>query len=88
LGARRRDIIGQFLVEATTLTGSGGVLGILIAVAITTLLGALVPSLPSTVPAWALIAGFSMSVGVGVFFGVWPAVKAARLDPVEALRYE
>jgi putative ABC transport system permease protein len=88
LGARRRDIISQFLVEATTLTGLGGVLGILIAVAITMLLGALVPALPSKVPAWALITGFSMSVGVGVFFGVWPAVKAARLDPVEALRYE
>jgi putative ABC transport system permease protein len=88
LGARRRDIVGQFLVEAMTLTGSGGVLGILIAVAITTLVGALVPALPSKVPAWALLAGFSMSVGVGVFFGVWPAVKAARLDPVEALRYE
>jgi putative ABC transport system permease protein len=88
LGARRRDIISQFLVEATTLTGLGGVMGIVIAVAITTLLGALVPSLPSKVPAWALITGFSMSVGVGVFFGVWPAVKAARLDPVEALRYE
>ena len=52
------------------------------------LLGALVPSLPSKVPAWALITGFSVSVAVGVFFGVWPAVKAARLDPVEALRYE
>jgi putative ABC transport system permease protein len=88
LGARRRDIIGQFLVEATTLTGSGGILGILIAVAITTLLGVLVPALPAKVPAWALAAGFSMSVGVGVFFGVWPAVKASRLDPVEALRYE
>ena len=88
LGARRRDIIGQFLVEATTLTGLGGMLGILIAVAITMLLGALVPALPATVPAWALIAGFSISVAVGVFFGVWPAVKAARLDPVEALRYE
>jgi putative ABC transport system permease protein len=88
LGARRRDIISQFLVEATTLTGLGGVLGILIAVAITMLLGALVPALPSKVPAWALITGFSMSVGVGVFFGVWPAVKAARLDSVEALRYE
>ena len=88
LGARRRDIISQFLVEATTLTGLGGVLGILIAVAITMLLGALVPARPSKVPAWALITGFSMSVGVGVFFGVWPAVKAARLDPVEALRYE
>ena len=66
LGARRRDIIGQFLVEACTLTGSGGVLGILIAIAITTLLGALVPALPSKVPGWALIAGFSTSVGVGV----------------------
>src|ERR1022692_4681841 len=72
LGARRRDIIGQFLVEACTLTGSGGVLGILIAIAITTLLGALVPALPSKVPAWALITGFSTSVAVGVFFGVWP----------------
>jgi putative ABC transport system permease protein len=88
LGARRRDIIGQFLVEAMTLTGAGGVLGILIAVLITMLVGALVPSLPSKVPSWALVTGFSVSVAVGVFFGVWPAVKAAQLDPVEALRYE
>jgi putative ABC transport system permease protein len=88
LGARRRDIIAQFLVEATTLTGAGGVLGILIAIGITALLGLLVPALPAKVPAWALTAGFSMSVAVGVFFGVWPAVKAARLDPVDALRYE
>ena len=55
---------------------------------ITMLLGALVPSLPSAVPTWALVTGFSVSVAVGVFFGVWPAVKAAQLDPVEALRYE
>jgi putative ABC transport system permease protein len=88
LGARRRDIIGQFLVEAMTLTGAGGVLGIAIAVLITMLVGALVPSLPSAVPTWALLTGFSVSVAVGVFFGVWPAVKAAQLDPVEALRYE
>ncbi|MEO8593360.1 MAG: ABC transporter permease [Candidatus Solibacter sp.] len=88
IGARRRDIVGQFLVEAMTLTGVGGVLGILIAVMITMLVGALVPSLPSKVPPWALITGFSVSVITGVFFGVWPATKAARLDPVEALRYE
>ncbi len=48
----------------------------------------LVPSLPSAVPAWALGAGFAVSVAAGIFFGVWPAVKAAQLDPVEALRYE
>jgi len=88
IGARKRDIIGQFLVEAMTLTGAGGVLGILIAIAITTLVGALVPSLPSVVPTWALVTGFTVSVVVGIFFGVWPAVKAAQLDPVEALRYE
>ncbi|MGA2268502.1 MAG: ABC transporter permease [Bryobacteraceae bacterium] len=52
------------------------------------LVGALVPSLPSAVPPWALVAGFTVSVAIGVFFGVWPAVKAAQLDPVEALRYE
>jgi putative ABC transport system permease protein len=88
VGARRRDIIGQFLVEAMTLTGAGGLLGIAISILITMLVGALVPSLPSVVPAWALVTGFTVSVAIGVFFGVWPAVKAARLDPVEALRYE
>jgi putative ABC transport system permease protein len=88
LGARRRDIVGQFLAEAAALTGAGGVLGIVIAIGATFLIGLLVPSLPSSVPLWAVVTGFSVSVAVGVFFGVWPAVKAARLDPVEALRYE
>ncbi|HWQ52645.1 MAG TPA: ABC transporter permease [Bryobacteraceae bacterium] len=88
LGARRRDIVGQFLVEAMTLTGSGGLLGIVIAIAITMLIGVLVPSLPSEVPTWAVVTGFSVSVAIGLFFGTWPAMKAARLDPVDALRYE
>jgi len=88
LGARRFDIIGQFLAEAMALTGVGGVLGITFAILLTMLIGALVPALPSSVPTWAVITAFTVSVAVGLFFGTWPAVKAARLDPVEALRYE
>jgi putative ABC transport system permease protein len=88
IGARRSDIVLQFLSEAVTLTGAGGVIGILFAVAVTLLMSALFPSLPAQVPTWAVVTGFGVSVAVGVFFGVWPAVKASRLDPVEALRYE
>ena len=88
LGARRIDIIAQFLAEAMALTGAGGVLGILAAIILTTLIAFLVPSLPSVVPTWAVVTALTVSVGIGLFFGVWPAVKAAKLDPVEALRYE
>jgi len=88
LGARKFDIIGQFLAEAMTLTGVGGVLGIVFAILVTLLVGLLVPSLPSVVPSWALITGFTVSCAIGLFFGTWPAVKASQLDPVEALRYE
>ncbi|MDE3196250.1 MAG: ABC transporter permease [Acidobacteriota bacterium] len=88
IGARRFDIIGQFLAEAMALTGVGGTVGIVFAVLITMLIGALVPALPAVVPSWAIITAFTVSVAVGLFFGVWPAVKASRLDPVEALRYE
>jgi putative ABC transport system permease protein len=88
IGARRFDIITQFLVEATALTGAGGLLGILFSVVVTLVISALVPSLPSEVPVWAVGTAFTVSVMIGLFFGVWPAVKAAHLDPVEALRYE
>jgi putative ABC transport system permease protein len=88
LGARRQDIILQFLSEAVALTGFGGAVGIIFSILVTILVGVLVPSLSSSVPTWAIATGFAVSVGVGLFFGVWPAVKAAQLDPVEALRHE
>ncbi|MDX2153541.1 MAG: ABC transporter permease [Bryobacteraceae bacterium] len=88
LGARRGDIIFQFLVEAVTLTALGGAIGITFSILVTLLVSTLFPSLPSETPPWAIVAGLTTSVAVGVFFGVWPAFKASRLDPVEALRYE
>jgi putative ABC transport system permease protein len=88
IGARRRDIVRQFLFEAMTLTFFGGVLGVLLAVAISNLIMWLVPQLPASVPTWAVVTGLTVSVGVGLIFGVWPARKASRLDPIECLRYE
>ena len=85
LGAKQSDILLQFLVEAATLTGFGGLIGLLIGWGLTLLI-ALV--FPSYVPLWAPVAGFLASVGIGVVFGLFPAWKAARLDPIEALRYE
>src|SRR3989440_92962 len=85
IGARRKDILWQFLIEAATLTGFGGLVGLLIGWATTLLIRLFVPSY---VPLWAPIAGFVASVGIGIIFGLWPAWKAARLDPIEALRYE
>jgi putative ABC transport system permease protein len=87
IGARSRDITWQFLFEAMTLTGTGGLIGILVAGGIASLIP-LLTSLHSLVPLWAVLLGLTVSIGVGLIFGVWPAVKAARLDPVEALRYE
>src|SRR6266446_3426624 len=88
LGARRRDIVRQFLFEAMTLTFLGGILGVLLAVGISRIVMLLVPSLPASIPSWAVISGLTVSIGVGLIFGVWPARKASRLDPIECLRYE
>ena len=87
IGARSRDITWQFLFEAMTLTGTGGIIGILLGSGLA-LMVPVVSSLKAIVPAWAVIVGFTVSVGIGLVFGVWPATKAARLNPVEALRYE
>jgi putative ABC transport system permease protein len=85
IGARRLDIIVQFLIEAATLTGMGGLLGILVGSGIALLIKMI---MPTYIPTWAPIVGFVVSVGLGLVFGLWPAWKAARLNPIEALRFE
>jgi putative ABC transport system permease protein len=88
IGARRSNIITQFLLEAITLTGLGGLIGIAFGFFISFLLNQLAPNIPSFVPMSFVAVGFSFSVMVGLIFGIYPAFKASRLDPIEALRYE
>lgn len=85
IGAKQSDILLQFLIEAATLTGFGGIVGLLIGWGLTFLIRLV---FPSYVPLWAPIVGFVASVGIGLIFGLFPAWKAARLDPIESLRYE
>ena len=87
LGAKRSSILMQFLIEAMALTGAGGAIGIAIGFAIAKLVDIATP-LPSSVPIWSVAAGLAFSGSVGLFFGIYPALRASRLDPVEALRYE
>jgi len=88
IGARSQDITWQFLLEAMTLTGTGGVLGILVGYLLSFTIRTLVPDLPSSVPLWSVVVGFLVSISIGLFFGMWPAMKASRLDPIVALRHE
>ncbi len=88
VGARRRDIVRQFLTEAVTLTGLGGLAGVVAGALVSRAVSAAVPALPAAVPAWSVLVGLLVATAVGLFFGMYPAVRASRLDPIEALRHE
>jgi putative ABC transport system permease protein len=87
IGARRREILVQFLIEAAVLTSLGGVIGIALGSGIGLLVN-MASGFPISLPWWSFALGLGFSASVGIFFGIFPAWRAARLDPIEALRYE
>ncbi|MFB3812476.1 MAG: ABC transporter permease [Terriglobales bacterium] len=87
VGARRDDVLRQFLIESSTMAVVGGVLGIILGVTVAKTVTLLI-GMPSVIKLWAVIAGLLVSMGVGIFFGVYPARRAAELDPIAALRFE
>ncbi len=87
VGATRLNIMSQFLIEAIVLTGIGGLAGLIVGEVASLLMNKYSP-LPAFVPLWAIGVGIGISAAVGIVFGLWPAWKAARLDPIEALRWE
>jgi putative ABC transport system permease protein len=87
IGAKSGDILKQFLIEAIVLTGVGGLIGVLIGFGVALIVRVATP-LPASVSLWTVAVGLAVSVGIGLFFGVFPAQKAAHMDPIVALRYE
>jgi len=87
MGARRNDVLRQFLIESSTMALVGGIIGVAFGIAIAKSVTLLI-GMPSVIKTWAVVSGLLVSASVGVFFGVWPARKAARLDPIAALRFE
>jgi putative ABC transport system permease protein len=88
IGARRRDILLQFVTEAVVLSEVGGVIGVAVGIGLAALAARIVPQLEAAVPVWAVLLGLVFCSLVGLFFGIYPAVRAARLDPILALRDE
>jgi len=87
IGAKRRDIMVQFLIEAVVLTGAGGAMGVLLGFGLSRLIAAFTP-LPASTPFCSVALGIGFSFIIGLFFGIYPASKAAKLDPIRALQYE
>ncbi len=88
IGATKSAIVMQFLLEAMTLTFFGGLIGVIIAVGIAQIIMLIIPTLPATITLWSILLALGVSVGIGLIFGVLPARKASKLDPIECLRYE
>ncbi len=87
IGALRRDIITPFLIEAMTLSAMGGIIGVAVGLAIAAVVRNISP-LKTATPLWSIVVGLMVSISIGLFFGIYPAMKAATFDPIEALRYE